>query len=214
MPKTRKPRAIWVPPPRNAFQLRVELLHIQPPIWRRVLVADNGSLGDLHHVILVAMGWEGHHLHAFRFGQGAKRLEYGMLIEGLGDDSGVQDENLVLLSQLIRRPGQAFGYEYDFGDGWEHKIKVEKVLPFDPSLRLPVCLEGARACPPEDCGSYPGYEDVLRVLAKSRTAADRELREWVGDYDPEAFDLEAVNRRLQPAGERRRTSPRAPREEG
>jgi hypothetical protein len=80
---------------------------------------------------------------------------------------------------------------------------VEKILPYDPSLALPVCLAGARACPPEDCGSFAGYTDVLRVLHKAETPEDRQLREWVGSYDPEQFDLEAVNRRLQPRGARK-----------
>jgi hypothetical protein len=110
----------------------------------------------------------------------------------------VQDEDQVLLSTLIRRPGQTFSYEYDFGDSWQHEIKVEKILPYDPGVALPVCLAGARACPPEDCGSFPGYADVLRVLRKAKTPDDRDLRKWVGLYDPEHFDMEAVNRLLRP----------------
>ena len=168
-----------------------------------------GQRGDAH-----TAGWGGFDLHAFRFGGGFNPVEYSSPLAGFGSDPRVRDENTALLSHVIRRQGQTFSYEYDFGDGWQHEIKVEKILPFDPARRLPVCLEGAWACPPEDCGSYPGYEDVLRVLAKSPTAADRELREWVGDDDPEAFDLEAVNRRLQPPGKRRRTSRRPTREEG
>jgi hypothetical protein len=91
-----------------------------------------------------------------------------------------------------------FTYEYDFGDGWLHAVKVEKILPYDPGVVLPTCLAGARACPPEDCGSFPGYADVLRVLAQAETPEDREFREWVGSYDPEFFDLEAINRRIHP----------------
>lgn len=159
---------------------------------------DNWLLGDLHPVLVAVMGWGGYHLHCFRFGGGFNPIEYStpqMVMEG---GPRVQDEDQVLLSDLIRRQGQTFSYEYDFGDGWQHEIKVEKILPYDPGMALPVCLAGARACPPEDCGSFPGYTNVLRVLQKAETQEDRELREWVGRYDPEHFDLDAVNRRLNP----------------
>src|SRR4030095_14290547 len=93
---------------------------------------------------------------------------------------------------------QAFSDEYDFGDSWQHEIKVEKIFPYDPGIVLPVCLAGERACPPEDCGSFPGYEDILRVLKKAENDDDHALLEWLGPYDPEHFDLEAVNSCLQP----------------
>jgi hypothetical protein len=76
----------------------------------------------------------------------------------------ILDEDRVLLGSLIRRKGQTFSYEYDFGDSWQHAVKVERIVPYDPSVALPVCLAGARACPPEDCGGFPGYANVLRAL--------------------------------------------------
>ncbi len=110
----------------------------------------------------------------------------------------------MFLSQVIRPKGQVLTYEYDFGDSWLHEVKVEKILPYDPSVVLPVCLAGERACPPEDCGSFPGYADVLRVLAKRKTDSeeDRQLLNWLGSYDSERFDLEAVNRQIQPNNRR------------
>jgi hypothetical protein len=115
----------------------------------------------------------------------------------------MHDEDSVLLSQVIRRQGQVFSYEYDFGDGWLHEVKVEKILPYDPGMALPVCLAGARACPPEDCGSFPGYANVLRVLKQAKTPEDREFRKWVGEYNPELFNPEAINRQLQPKAKAR-----------
>jgi len=84
------------------------------------------------------------------------------------------------------------------GKDGEHEIGVEKILPIDPQAKYPVCLAGARACPPEDCGSFPGYCDILKALkASDRTQEQEELLEWLGDgYDPARFDLEAVNQRL------------------
>ena len=196
MPKGKACRKFRVPPPQNTFQLRVSLRYIKPPIWRRLLVPDDWLLGDLNPVLVAAMGWGGYHMHAFRFGGGFNPTEYSTHQMVIECGPGVQDENEVLLSALIRRTGQTFSYEYDFGDSWQHEVKVEKILPYDPNVALPVCLAGARACPPEDCGSFPGYANVLQVLQKAKTQEDRDLLEWVGQYDPEHFDLKAVNRRL------------------
>lgn len=198
MPKAKATRGFWVPGPQNTYQLKVSLRYIKPPIWRRVLVPDNWLLGDLHPVLVSVMGWGGYHLHAFRFGGGFNPVEYSTHQIVMECAPRVLDENSVLLAHVIRRKGQTFSYEYDFGDSWQHEIKVEKILPYDPTVRLPVCLAGERACPPEDCGSFPGYADVLRVLAKAESEEDREFRKWVGTYDPESFDLETVNRWLQP----------------
>lgn len=171
--------------------------YIEPPIWRRVQVRDDWLLGDLHPIFVRVMGWVGYHLHAFRFGGGFRQDEYST--ESMAMEAGpqVRDENSVCVADIVHRKGQVFTYEYDFGDSWLHAVKVEKILPLDPKAVLPVCLAGERACPPEDCGSFPGYARVVRVLEKAENQEDRSLRAWVGSYDPEAFDLESVNRQLQ-----------------
>jgi hypothetical protein len=109
-----------------------------------------------------------------------------------------ENENTTFVGAVLVRKGQKLLYEYDFGDSWEHEIVVEKMLPFDPRAKYPACLDGARACPPEDCGSFPGYMGILEALkAPKKTEEQKELLEWLEEgYDPERFDLEAVNRRL------------------
>jgi hypothetical protein len=203
MPKAKASRGRWVPPPSKIFQLRVALRYIKPAIWRRFLVADNLLLGDLHPVLVAVIGWGGYHMHAFRFGGGSNPTQYSTQDMAMEPGLDVQDEDSVLLSSVISREGQTFSYEYDFGDSWLHEIKVEKILPYDPNIALPVCLAGARACPPEDCGSFPGYANVLRVLRKAVTPEDREFRNWVGGYDPEQFSVDAVNRGLKPRSARK-----------
>lgn len=198
MAKAQVRRGVWTPPPKAIYQLRIALRYIKPPIWRRVLVPDNWLLGDLHRVFVSVMGWAGYHMHAFRFGGGFKQQEYAARSTAMECGMGIRDEDSFFLNQVICRRGQVFSYEYDFGDSWLHEVKVEKILPYDPSVVLPVCVAGERACPPEDCGSFPGYTNVLRVLASAKSREDREFREWVGEYDPEDFDLAAVNRKLQP----------------
>jgi len=188
MPK-KASRAIRVPPAQHELLLKITLKYIRPPIWRRVIVPDNLTLSDLHSVIQIVMGWTNSHLHAFKIGL----LEFGMPDEDGTVEPSVADEDSVLLRHAIARKGLKFAYEYDFGDGWLHEIRVEKVKPASAPHPRPACLAGQRACPPEDCGGVPGYENVLRVLKRAATKDDRQLRDWVGDYQPEQFDAEAVN---------------------
>ena len=110
----------------------------------------------------------------------------------------MENENRALSRTVAGKVKTKFMYEYDFGDSWEHEIVVEKFLPFDPAAKHPVCLGGARACPPEDCGGFSGYMDILEALkASKKTAEQKELLEWLGGgYDPERFDADEVNRRL------------------
>ncbi len=93
--------------------------------------------------------------------------------------------------------GTEIEYTYDFGDGWQHDIRVEKILSPAPGQHYPVCLAGARACPPEDCGGYPGYTDLVKAMANPRHARRRELIEWLGEpFESERFSAEAVSRDL------------------
>jgi hypothetical protein len=185
--------------PQKALQLKITLKHIQPPVWRRIVVADTYSLGDLHWVIQKAMGWGNDHPHAFDVGGieyvGAEVIEFCT-----GEDLLCDDD--FLLSQLIKRRGQRFTYRYDFGDCWTHEILVEKseVAAGDPPRTR--CLDGARACPPEDSGGVAGYGAFLAAKRDPSTPRQHLERwgelEWVLAFDPERFELEFVNRRLNP----------------
>ena len=107
-----------------------------------------------------------------------------------------QSERVIRLDK-VSGPGDAFSYEYDFGDSWIHEIRIEKALPADPAVHYPRCLAGERACPPEDCGGPPGYEDLLAALQDPAHPRHEEIREWAGpSFDPEAFDPAKVNRIL------------------
>jgi hypothetical protein len=168
----------------------VQLSRIKPTIWRRLALLDNMSLGILHWVIQVAFGWEFEHLHSFLIDE-VRYEEKGF------DYSDAEDENEVTLAEVITREKQKFLYIYDFGDNWEDKIVAEKFLPVLPG-RFPACVGGARACPPEDCGGPFGYYDFLDAQTTTTpTAAQLVLREWYdGKFDPEHFDMDAVNERL------------------
>lgn len=173
------------------YQLKVSLKGIRPPIWRRLQVPCDVTLARLHKVIQIAMGWGGYHFHEFRVG----RRRYGVPDPEVPWD--VLSERSARLFQVAPGPKSRIAYTYDFGDGWEHDILVEKVLPAPADTQCPVCTDGRRACPPEDCGGAWGYSEILQALQDPENPDNSERLDWLGDgFDPEAFDLEGINRRL------------------
>ncbi len=179
---------------RSIYQLKITLQGSKPPIWRRVLVPGSIKLDDFHELIQVVMGWQDYHLHQFI----CDNVLYGVLNEDF-DDFGMElkDETKYKLSQLLTVEKSFLNYEYDFGDGWEHKITLEKILPFDANVHLPQCIKGKRACPPEDCGGIWGYEELLEALSDKKHPEHESMLEWLGgDFDPEYLDLDEINEQL------------------
>ena len=188
-------------PTAKVQQLKVVLRGAEPPLWRRLHVPAGMTLAELHAVLQVAMGWEDCHLHQFEIAG----VTYG-IDDGEGWGPAPKDERRARLDRVAPK-GTRFVYEYDFGDSWEHDIHVEDVLAAEKGKPYPICVAGERACPPEDCGGVWGYDDFLRALADPAHEDREELLEWVGEeFDPERFDLAAVNRALAPAGRRRTPS--------
>jgi hypothetical protein len=184
-----------MPVDERVYQLKITLKHIRPPIWRRLQVRGDITLAQLHRFLQVAMGWSDSHLHLFRIA----KTEYSQPDpeDPFWGRSAV-DEGSVALAEVAPSEGSRFLYLYDFGDDWEHDIRVEQILVRQAGQVYPVCVEGRRACPPEDCGGSPGYGRLLKVLRNPRHPEHVSLLEWVGgSFDPEAFDLEGVNRRLR-----------------
>ncbi|MEX0806068.1 MAG: plasmid pRiA4b ORF-3 family protein [Candidatus Binatia bacterium] len=174
------------------YQLKISLRDIRPTIWRRLQVRGDVTLAKLHRIIQAAMGWYDSHLHQFIVGETC----YG--VPSREDLSEVKDEKKVRLDQILSRPGRKMVYEYDFGDGWEQEILLEKVLQPDSKVRYPRCIGGARACPPEDCGGVPGYANFLEAIRDPRHEEHEEMLEWIGgEFDPEEFDLEEFDNALR-----------------
>lgn len=177
------------------FQFKITLLDIKPAIWRRIQVSDC-TLVDLHEYIQAAFGWENYHLHQFeidgvRYSQPAP--------DGDDFDMDFEDETDVLLSKLLPKSAKRtrWIYEYDFGDGWRHEILFEGFPPIDPKAKAPLCLEGERACPPEDCGGPWGYGDYLAAIADPQHEQHNEMMEWRGPFDPEAFDAKKATKAMR-----------------
>ncbi len=188
--KTKTDLKISAPVRGSAYQIKISLDGIKPPIWRRVLVEDDISLDYLNIIIQDVMGWEGYHAYSFRIGN----LVYSVVDE---DDFGLMDyidSEETLLRDVVKKEKQKFKYTYDFGDNWKHTILIEKILTYDKDQDYPVCLKGKRNCPPEDCGGIWGYQDFVEAISDKNHHEHEELLEWAGgEFDPEEFDIDEIN---------------------
>jgi hypothetical protein len=170
---------------KSVYQLKITLAHVKPPIWRRIEVEDC-TLLELHEIIQDCMGWSGGHLWSFTVGG----EEYADDPSGELDMASARKPRL---GAFVAGGVKKFRYLYDFGDNWEHEIVVEKVIEPAADVTYPRCIEGRRACPPEDCGGPWGYEHFLEVIRDPRHKEHEETLEWAGgEFDPEAFDPLAV----------------------
>jgi hypothetical protein len=182
-------------PPSTFYQFKITLLDTKPKIWRRIQIPDC-KLNTLHYHIQAVMGWENCHLHHFDI----KGERYGIPehIDYDGDGS-VVDSRKIKVSEIVPNDGKriAFRYTYDFGDNWEHEILFECVVKPNPGAKYPVCVEGERAGPPENCGGIPGYECLLEVLADPQHEEHRDMLEWFGKcFNPDRFDARIATVRM------------------
>ncbi len=177
------------------FQLKITLLDIKPPIWRRIQVQDC-TLDKLHEHIQTAMGWTNSHLHQFEI-DGERYGDLELLDDGFEDFECI-DSTRTMISKIMPKTGKlAFKYEYDFGDGWEHEILFEGYPPLEKGKKYPLCLEGERACPPEDVGGIGGYEDFLESISDPKHEEHTSFLNWCGgSFSPDEFDPTHATRRM------------------
>ncbi len=176
----------------KVFQIRVDLLYVRPPIWRRFLVKPTTRLDSFHEMLQDIMGWYNCHLWHFQLGD-----EYYGLVNPFWE-SDIQDASKVKLSQALLGEGDKIEYVYDFGDDWQHTVKLEKIVDAEKGQHYPIVVKGKRNCPPEDCGGSWGYAEFLEAIQNKKHPEHEDLLEWVGgEFDPEAFDIEYINRELR-----------------
>ncbi len=175
----------------RVYQVKVTLIGVEPPVWRRILLPGTITLRGLHYAIQDTMGWTDSHMHEFLVaGQWYSGPEFAL--------EDVRDESEATLGTMGLAEGETFLYVYDLGDNWEHEILLESIIRRDEPLAHPTCEGGERACPPDDCGGAWGYEELLQALQDPDHPEHGEMLEWVGgSFDPEAVDLAAMNRRLR-----------------
>ena len=178
------------------YQLKITLGDSKPPIWRRVQVQSNVSLAHLHTIIQVAMGWSSSHLWEFLLGE--VRYTDPEFLDYNYDEIEMENANAYRLSDVLRNEKDKIVYLYDYGDYWDHKIVLEKIVPAETGQIYPHCVTGKRCCPPEDCGGISGYYYMLECLSNPKDDEYESFREWAGeDFDPEYFDAGEINQSLR-----------------
>jgi hypothetical protein len=188
------------PPRPQPVALRVELQDVAPLIWRRVLVSNQWTLASLHHYLQWVMGWTDTHAHEFEVGAGVVAPDWWLHEVGLDTDTSTyRDERRVSVAAVVTELGARgeFEYRYDMGDGWQHRIVIESPPPHwaKQDLRLPLCLAGENACPPDDVGGPHGYVQFLEIIADRNHEQHEDMVRWIGGvFDPKGFDLNRLNR--------------------
>jgi hypothetical protein len=182
-----------IPAAQRIYQLKITLKGIEPPIWRRIQVRDC-TLDRLHEHIQLAMGWQNCHLYEFKIDAG--RFGDPRVIEDCED---LGDATVLHLEEFVPENGKRFRfhYEYDFGDCWEHEVLFEGCLRASQGVRYPLCLEGERACPPEDVGGTTGYRRYVKAMADPEDEEHKEYLGWRGPYDPERFDAQKTTKKMR-----------------
>ena len=177
-------------PRRNSkvYQIKVTLNGVKPPIWRRLRISSDTELDELHEILQITMGWMDTHLHMFVAGG----RQYGIVDPEFED--AVLPEERVRVDSLLKKEKDSLLYEYDFGDGWGHKVVLEAIIEKEPDATVPRCITGRRGCPPEDVGGVGGYKEFLEAYNDESHPEHRDYVEWAGGYfDPERFDPNEVN---------------------
>jgi len=155
-------------------------------------VRGDVTLRKLHSILQEVMGWNNSHLYMFTI----DGVEYG--VPDHDGELDFKDDSKLRLDKILPRGGETFEYQYDLGDNWEHTLTVEEILPVESHTPGVRCMEGERACPPEDVGSTSGYKEFLKAIKNPKHPEHKDMLTWVGGaFDPEAFDLNRANRNLQ-----------------
>lgn len=174
------------------FDIRVELLDVEPPVWRRVLIGDDMPLYEVGAAVVGAMGWHGSHLFAFEI-DGKRydiRFEDGLDLDDSLDMTGI-------IARDVFRPGVDAAFQYDFGDDWWHELKVLDHRQTATGDKPPRCIDGENACPPDDTGGPFGFEEMRAAAGDPNHPDHDEMSDYLGDFDPAAFDVKKADRNLK-----------------
>ena len=190
------------------FDIAVALLEFEPRIWRRFLIRSEATFSHFHSAIQQAFGWQNCHLYEFLDGnveENDTRPLYAMKMPRIArsehaephdDEPDAPEASNIELRQYLSATNKRCFYVYDFGDNWQHVVEVKDVVEMPEEFKCRL-LDGARACPPEDCGGPYGYGDFLDIVQNSSHPEYEEMLDWVGgEFNPEDFDVDAVNGQL------------------
>lgn len=170
------------------YEIKIELKDFNPKIWRKVLVNSDISLNELHHIIQISMGWTNSHLYSFIIDE----IEYTLK----NNDDDDQKFGNARAYRIKDFKNESIEYVYDFGDYWEHSVRIVKELKEEKILN-PRCIDGEGACPPEDVGGIQGFEEFLAIMKEKSHPERDSYIEWYGSvFDPGFVDFDEINHQL------------------
>lgn len=183
----------------SVYQLKVTIKDISPPIWRRLLLPASATFWELHIAIQDSFGWKDYHLHEFYIGPAWNRdvpwirLPYPDGEFDIFPGEEPRDETTTRLSEYLSLKQPKATYIYDMGDGWQHGLLLEKILPLDKGGAYPQVIGGKRSCPWEDSGGPWGYQDKIEILKDKSHKDHADIADWVGVSDISELDLESFD---------------------
>lgn len=182
-------------PETRIVRLKITLDDVKPAVVRRIEVPLAIKLSNLHLAIQAAMPWLNYHLYEFRIRDTSWGIPDKDLDFGFGD--GPRDARKAILQDVLDATGvKNLKYLYDFGDGWEHSIKVETIAGPEPGATYPRLVDAKGRCPPEDVGGPPGYEEYLDAITDPKHERHKELIHWGGAFDPNEVDTGQITKEL------------------
>lgn len=148
------------------YVIKISLLYMKPPVWRRLIIDPTITFEDLHYIIQTVMPWTNSHLHQFVVAERTRDMQLIVSPDELEENWGAEgiDSTTITVDSVLKQPNDMVKYEYDFGDDWQHHITLEKIVDPDPQKVPPFCLRVAKACPPDDTGGAWGFMRLLKVL--------------------------------------------------
>jgi hypothetical protein len=169
-------------------RLKITLNDVKPAVLRRVEVPLTLRLDRLHLTIQAAMGWTNSHLYELRAGD----VGWSTLYPEADWPDDFLDARKARLGEVLGDTGtKTLRYLYDFGDGWEHTIKVERLIYPEPGVLYPQLIEAAGRCPPEDVGGPWGYAEFVDAINDPKHERHAEFGEWIGGaFDPKTVDTD------------------------
>jgi len=186
--------------PKQIYQLKISIKYISPPIWRRILISNYSTFAELHDVIQEFFNWDNYHLHEFYY-YIQDYIHRQIRIQGLDIDGSFSPnldfydarEDDIRLCDVFSTEQRAVNYLYDFGDNWQHNIKLEKIFPYKDGFQSPLCVGGKRATPPEDCGGPYGYQEILEIQENKKHPQYKERITWLGGkFDPNKISTQII----------------------
>lgn len=178
------------------YQFRVDIKGAKPPIWRRVQVEKKIVFGEFHFILQNIFNWEGYHMHQFFIDDKTIITDTeGEYYEPIYENE--IEESEVKLSEFFKKEGDKMIYNYDFGDDWDHEVKLEKILDRESKKNYPYLVTGKRIAPIEDCGGIWSWENICEAMRNKNHPERKEILEYINEFDPSDFtkeDIDEINK--------------------